>query len=238
MLDRSNISVMDTSTYYTRLHDGIKKWMVDPQELLDDSAVMFDDFIPVRHDVHISLYATTDQDIEFFTKQAVSFILQNMYVCIKRQLEDHLPGGKYNDGGDDLRQETSTCPKDNVAAERVFAGLDYLKRKSPNMSALAMQGVLLWTQNKTADYLAAHSAEERKSLLNKSTRNRRKVVKLYQEKITNIKEQRNQEVEELKKTREAKELRIVTQTVANTDNALKTYGFICKNSEDVDRIVR
>ena len=30
-----------------------------------------------------------------------------------------------------MSEELQTCPKDNVAAERVFAGLDYLKRKSP-----------------------------------------------------------------------------------------------------------
>ena len=91
------------------------------------------------------------KDIEFNTKQAISIILHNMYVCIRRQLEDHLPGGKYRIPGEDLRQATSTCPKDNVAAEHVFAGLDYLNQKSPNMTALAMQGVLLWTQNKTAE---------------------------------------------------------------------------------------
>lgn len=50
-------------------------------------------------------------------------------------------------------RETQTCPKDNVAAERVFAGLDYLKRKSANISPLAMQGILLWSLNKTSGYL-------------------------------------------------------------------------------------
>ena len=43
-----------------------------------------------------------------------------------------------------LVDEMSTCPKDNVAAERVFAGLDHLKHKGPNITALAMEGILLW----------------------------------------------------------------------------------------------
>ena len=31
MLDRSDISVMDTSKYYTKLYDAVKKWIVDLQ---------------------------------------------------------------------------------------------------------------------------------------------------------------------------------------------------------------
>ena len=234
----SDISVMDTSRYYTDLHDAVKRWMVDPQELLDDSATMFVDFIPIRDDVHRSLYVACDPYVEFNTKQALSIILHNMYVCIKRQLEDHLPGGKYNTAGDDLRQETATCPKDNVAAERVFDGLDYFKRKSPNMTALAMEGVLFWTQNKTAEYLGSQSPEERKTLINNATRGRKHIVKLYQERIKEIKQQRNQEVDDHKKAREEKERQSVAQTVTNTDTALKVCGFICKNSHDVDRLVQ
>ena len=64
--------------------------------------------------------------------------------------------------------------------------LDHLKCKSPNMTALAMQGVLLWTMNKT-EYIGAHSEEERKALISKATRSRRQALKLYQDKIRNIK---------------------------------------------------
>ena len=79
--------------------------------------------------MHKSLYDSVDDAVEFYSEQAIAIVLHNMYVCIVRQLEDHLPGGKFHNA-QDLRRETSTCPKDNVAAERIFAGLDYLKRKS------------------------------------------------------------------------------------------------------------
>ena len=96
MLDKNDIHVMDTSQYYTQLHDAVQKWMVNPQELLVDSAVMFADFVPLCDDVHKAIYTVVNEDVEFYTHQALSIILHNMFVCIKRQLEDHLPGGKYH----------------------------------------------------------------------------------------------------------------------------------------------
>ena len=232
MLDKNDIHVM------TQANITHSFMMVNPQELLVDSAVMFADFVPLCDDVHKAIYTVINEDVEFYTHQALSIILHNMFVCIKRQLEDHLPGGKYHNTGADLRQETTTCPKDNVAAERVFAGLDYLKRKSPNMSAFAMQGVLLWSQNKTAQYIDACSPEERKQLMNSAIKNRKHIVRLYQEKVSNIKVQRTKEVEERKKAQETKERQLVTQIVLNTENAIKLCGFICKTADDVDKLLQ
>ena len=50
----------------------------------------------------------------------MSIVLHNTYVCIVRQLEDHLPGGKFHNAGTTINHETQSCPKDNVAAERVL----------------------------------------------------------------------------------------------------------------------
>ena len=185
MLDKHEITVMDTSQYYCRLHDCVRTWMIAPEPLLDDSAIMFDD------DVHKSLYNHVDDEITFNTKQAIGIILHNMFVCIVRQLEDHLLGGKYHKPEGSIIKETRTCPKDNIAAERVFAGLDYLKCKSPNISALAMQGVLLWTTNKTLNFLDACSHNKRNKLVWDAIKNRKRIVQMYQNKIETIKKKKD-----------------------------------------------
>lgn len=115
---------MNTSRYYTYLHDYIRKWMLDPNESPADTGILFSDFPPLQDEVHNALYAEADEETEFNTR-VVSIILYNIYVCIVRQLEDHLPGEKYHKPGQALHKETKTCPTNNVAAERVFAGLDY-----------------------------------------------------------------------------------------------------------------
>ena len=179
----SECHVMDTATYYTKLDKFVTEQMEDPQQLLDDSAIMFADIPPNNDEIHKALYEATSVDIEFYTKQALIVILHNICVCIKRQLEDHLPGGKHHSVNDKIRDETRTCPKDNVAAERVFAGLDYLKRKSPNMTDLAMQGILLWSQNRTMKYLEDCKEEEQLKLIQSAKKQRKEVVKLYQAKV-------------------------------------------------------
>ncbi len=85
--------------------------------------------------------------------------MHNLHVCISRQVADHLPGGRFHNA-EDLREESATCPKDNLAPERMFAGLDYLKRKMPNANTVAFEGVLLWSLNKTKQYLDDMDEEE------------------------------------------------------------------------------
>lgn len=208
MIQDPTISVMQASRYYTELHKSVTSWMEDPQPLLDDSAVLFHDFVPYRDSLHRTLYETVDVDVEFNTKQALSIALHNIYVCIVRQLEDHLPGGKFHEISEDstLSYETQSCPKDNVAAERIFDGVDYLKRKSPNMSALAMQGILMWSENKTGKFLDNCSELERERLISKAVKDRKKIQKKYQDKVKSIKVKRRQEVDERKKVQEEKEI--------------------------------
>ena len=90
-----------------------------------------------------AFYHPTSATIEQLTKQALSIMLHNMFVCVCRQLEDHLPGGRFHIVDEQLRTDASTCPKDNLSAERMFAGLDYLKRKMPNANTASFEGILL-----------------------------------------------------------------------------------------------
>ena len=48
MIDNPSISVMDTDKYYTKLHDCVRTWMTNPHDLLNNTALMFEDFPPVK----------------------------------------------------------------------------------------------------------------------------------------------------------------------------------------------
>ena len=139
----SDMHIMDTDKFYTRLRNKVEEWMIDPSPVVNDSTVLFPEFPPVRNELHSSLYAPTSASIEHLTKQALSIIFHNFLVCIVRQVSDHLPGGRFHNASDEIRQQTSSCPKDNLSAERIFAGLDYLRRKMPNANTVAFEGILL-----------------------------------------------------------------------------------------------
>ena len=85
MLDKHEISVMDTANCYTRLHECVRTWMTNPQDLLDDTAIMFDDFAPQKNDIHEAVYADVDEDIEFNTRHAVHLICSNDFRWLRDQ---------------------------------------------------------------------------------------------------------------------------------------------------------
>ena len=71
-----------------------------------------------------------------------------------RLLFDHLPKGKFNSVTDPLIiTETRSVPKTNVSPERDFAMLDRLMTQKPNASYIALESLLLFSHNKTSDWL-------------------------------------------------------------------------------------
>ena len=76
---------------------------------------------------------------------------------------DHLPGGKYHSSlcEPEIASEVASVPKTNVAPERDFAVLDRLLSQKPNANYIALESLLLYSQNKTSKWLSSKSNEER-----------------------------------------------------------------------------
>ena len=70
-------------------------------------------------------------------------------VCryIRRKFEDFLPGGKYAETSPELKQKTASVEKHH----------DQLLRFKPNISTLATESYVLFTLNKTAQWLEGKS---------------------------------------------------------------------------------
>ena len=231
----SNLHVLDTDKFYTRLHQKVQEWMIDPSPLVNDSTILFPEFPPVKNEIHTSLYERTTGNIENLTKQALSVIMHNLHVCISRQVADHLPGGRFYNATD-LREETFTCPKDNLAPERMFAGLDYLRRKMPNANTVAFEGILLWSLNKTREYLDDMDEDTRNKFLGDARKHRSSFLKLYQRKSAAIKKTVADKLKMNQEKKEARQRFLTKQAVENTGNALKVCGILCNSPKDVDHL--
>ncbi|XP_072040335.1 uncharacterized protein [Amphiura filiformis] len=231
----SDLHILDTDKFYTRLHQKVLDWMIDPSPLVNDSTILFPEFPPVRNELHHSLYETTSGNIEHLTKQALSVIMHNLHVCIIRQLQDHLPEGKFYNA-EHLREETTSCPKDNLAPERMFAGLDYLRRKMPNANTVAFEGILLWSLNKTRKYLDDMTDSQRSRYIEDARKNRPSFLRLYQQKSARIKSTLAEKLRMSREKKEARQRQQTKQAAENTANALKLCGFLCNSAQDVDRL--
>ena len=92
-----------------------------------------------------------------------------------------------------------------------------------------MQWILLWSMNKTSDYLEACDDMKKTQLVKNAMKKRRDIVKLYQEKRTIIKQTRLRTKAERIKEKEEKDRALLSQTISTTENVMKTCGSICKS---------
>lgn len=105
---------------------------------------------------------------------------------IKKTVQEHLPGGKFWEATDDVRHYTASAPKHNKNPERVFGQLDFLVHHRPNASALSNEAILMFTYNKTSNYLKSLPKTELDKLC-KSVRHQTKEIKrLFKEREQTI----------------------------------------------------
>ena len=83
----------------------------------------------------------------------------------QRLLIDHLPERKYYSITDtEVISEASSVPTTNVSPERDFAILDRLLKQKPNANTIALEAMIMYSQNKTSLWLHNKSEEEKGKL--------------------------------------------------------------------------
>ena len=76
--------------------------------------------------------------------------MKSFEALARRLLQDHLPGGKYHNAEKILQMETESVPTTNTISERDFGKFDRLLQEKPNATALAIEGMILHSNNKTS----------------------------------------------------------------------------------------
>ena len=63
------------------------------------------------------------------------------------QLEDQFPGGKFYSPAPEIMIETKNTPKQNILCECDFAQLGRKLKESPQISSIALSGIVYFTNN-------------------------------------------------------------------------------------------
>lgn len=121
-------------------------------------------------------------------------ILQNLFTAIKQLLTcmipEHLPGGKCWDASDNFRQQTRSVAKHNKMPEFIFGQLDHLISFRPNASVLTNEAFLLYSYNKTSQWLSSIPTDEKDKLMQDSIKEGREIRYKFKERIQIINEKR------------------------------------------------
>ena len=169
LLEDPTVSVLDVSKFYTQLNEKFAEWAKNATDLLDGTARPFADAkVSVLCDVFTALIEPSES-YDALTLEILCYLCSTLAAFCTRILADHLPGGKYHNAPS-LAAETASVHKTNAISERDFAQLDRLLREKPNADTVALEGMILFANNKTATWLHSLPPSEQEQLVDVARR--------------------------------------------------------------------
>ena len=91
---------------------------------------------------------TDDEELDSLTKNCFRILCCSGAILLQHQLEDQLPGEKFYSPSVEIFAETKTTPKHSIICECDFAHLDRKLKESPQISSVALSGIMCFINNK------------------------------------------------------------------------------------------
>ncbi|XP_065887842.1 uncharacterized protein [Dysidea avara] len=164
-LESSSVSILKMSETYSKMKEKFESWSMDAQVVMEANELLFPDYTNLDDPVFKVLSQQSSDDV--MVEEILQLLFKSFALTLQRLVIDHLPGGVYNSVQDpQIVVETKSVPVTNVTPERDFAVLDRLMSQKPNASYIAIESLLLFSHNKTSEWLENKASEEKKRLLN------------------------------------------------------------------------
>ena len=168
VLESRQTTVAAMSNVYQSVVDNLCDWSKDASSLLDGSAKCFSGAKVMMDAVFDALTAPDESDS--LVLELLQLLCGTFHTFSSRLLADHLYGGVHSNLSEEARAQTSSVPTTNRVSEKDFALLDPLVREKPNAALIALEGVILFANNKTMQWLNEKDAEEKQRLLEAAQR--------------------------------------------------------------------
>ena len=186
------------------LQRKLKELHQDASPLLQGQ-VIFEDVNVHKDDIYDSLFSTCDDpSLEMYTQMALELSIGRMLLILERQAKDQLPGGKYYEASVDDQVRAAAVPPTNTCSERDFAQLDMLMRIKPTASTVAYESIIMWSNNKTSEWLYSLDDAARGKVLDDARRMAPNLMKsfklrqqdLYQRKLQHLRTRREKKIQQ------------------------------------------
>ncbi|CAC5402009.1 unnamed protein product [Mytilus coruscus] len=189
----------------------------------------------VQKDKVFDKLVSPSPQLDNLTQQILELLFSSFKVVCSRQLKDHIEGGKYATGwSPELLEESATVPRTNVGPERIFSQFDSLIRVMPRANTNAMEGITMWTQNHTANWLGSLDEAHREQVLRQAREDSREQHQRYIERLADIRQQRQEALAMKREKKEAKEQRDRAKKEELTQK-LQEVGGLWKTPSEIDR---
>ena len=139
----------------------------------------------------------------------LSVMLPALAKLAGNRFQDHLPGGIYSDPSKEFKQQTKSVPVHNKLCETVFARADFLLQNKPNVSTIALESYIMFSFNKTSEWLDGKEKSEQQRILADSYRKVKSTQEKFLSRKSELTQQRSlllkQKFQEAEKARRMKE---------------------------------
>lgn len=232
LLENKSIHILEMNENYLQLVN----FVLDPSQSIEavmtgDPLVFGNRTIVKRDAIYDSLIQPWDHDDKVVVY--LSILLPVIREVSKRLFKYNLPGGCWENVTEDMKEKSRGTSKHNKFAESVFGYLDQLMRKNPNMSILASEAYIMFTSNKTKQWLDAKSEEEKKYLVEDAMKVVPNTREAFKEKREEIKRKQREALNEKMKKEEEKEAKRIERLEKKTDKII--FFGLWQTREDVDR---
>lgn len=183
----------------------LTKFFIDASENTED--FMKGKLLPFGDDTYIvedHIYTCLMEPSEY--DGVVQTYLQVLFLSLgklsNKLFKDHFPGGKLVGMDPTVVAKFKCTPKTSCFAESVFGQLDHLLKSKPNLSTLAAEAYITFSNNKTLNWLLNKPELERNILIEEATKNVKTVRKKFIQRRKEIEESRRLALEKaIKKKR-------------------------------------
>ena len=248
LLEDKTIHVLEMCRYYLMLKNGLMDAAKNLGEFLTGKLRPFQEAVKVKEDCVYDSLVESSEEYDHYCISILAVILPALAQYVTKKFADYLPGGKFTGLTQVDRDKTNSVEKHNKFSEYVFAYYDQLLRFKPNIQTLASEAYVMFSVNRTSDWLNQKSPEDLENLLCHARKNVSSIQKQFKVRKDEIKrkqmmiiqeERRKKEIAEAKRLKE-KEITTdeiiyygLWQSVQQVDEYLQSFD---KDSEKVDAL--
>ncbi|XP_063446536.1 uncharacterized protein LOC134726070 [Mytilus trossulus] len=171
VLENKSTHIFDMNQRYQTLVTYLENVSVDlerTQELLTGEYVPFPDIAIKKDDVWASLvHSENDAPCAALLVEMCSSVCK----ALKDKVADHLEDGQFSGNHETDREQFSSVLPHNKLPERVFGQLDWLLRHRPNASKIANEAHIMYSMNRTANWLQQKDDKKVEELISWSKKN-------------------------------------------------------------------
>lgn len=161
-------------------------------------------------------------------------LMHGLLLILERQAHDQLPGGKYSNPSESVKNISSTVPSTNMASEQDFAVLDLLVRSKPHATKLAYEALIMWQHNGTLAWLQGKSEEKKHKLMENARKGAGEAQARYKERRKILQERKLEKLKKKQSDKEESAQKAQHQKVKALSNLTKLGLSVWTTVEEVD----